>query len=167
MNRASSRLKIKPKKKLRVSESQNNRKIQTSSNIQRNQTQTIKPQKIFFSQYLEHLPTLLLAFMSGFGLWKLISTVRPQEIKHFILPNTYLPFLILFFLTIFFITSYFLLNTRRGFFISLFLTIISFLKLQQVILEIWLIASLALSFIIIEFIASFRLKKKNKNIVTT
>lgn len=92
-------------------------------------------QQTLAKQYFSHLPTLAMAGIFAYLTSLLMHQVHPSQVKHFILPNSYLPLLILVFITTFFLVSWMLLNTRRGFLAALALSLILFLRVQQVVLN--------------------------------
>lgn len=110
--------------------------------------------KSLVANYCHHLVTLFFAFIFSFITYSILTKVSPDSIKHFILPNSYLPFLISFFLASFFLLSFLLLHTRRGFLLAIFLLITLFLKLQQVEITYLILLSLFLPLAVIEVIAS-------------
>ena len=108
-------------------------RIKTSKKPQRK----IKTPQLHFStglskKYLKHLPLLLLSMPFYTGAYYIFINIHPDKIKHFLIPNTYLPLQLVLFGGNFFLFSYLLLNTRRGFGISLFIALTLFLKLQLI-----------------------------------
>jgi len=98
------------------------------------------PKIIPVKEYLQHLPILVI----GLGLYAVIlfvlNTVDPDLVQNVWIPNSYAPLLILVGAANFCFFSYVFLNTRRGFLSGLYLTVLLFLKLQQVLtpsLAIW------------------------------
>jgi hypothetical protein len=130
MRKAKSRLSTKPNKRKKRSNSFDLIKI--------------------LAKYLNYLPTLVLGGLFAIGLYYLVSTVPPDQIKHFIIPGSYLPFTLGLLLSTWFITSFLLLNSRRGLLISLFLTWLVFLKLQQVMMSPQLVLISLVPFVIVE-----------------
>jgi hypothetical protein len=114
MQKAKSRIKTqsKPRRKIKAPQ------IQLS----------LKPSK----KYLKHLPLLLLSVPFYAGAYYIFTYIHPDKIKHFLIPNTYLPLQFTLFSGNFFLFSYLLLNTRRGLGLSLFLSFTLFLKLQLI-----------------------------------
>lgn len=106
-------------------------------------------------QYIRHLPTLILGLIFSGGVYYILINISPDRIKHFILPNTYLPLLLTFFFAAMFIFSFIWLNTVRGFFTAIVLSIILFLMLQQVILTPVILAVLAAVFLLANLIYKF------------
>ena len=108
----------------------------------------------FKNNYFKHLPTLIISFVFlGICLY-ILTNISPQSIKHFILPNSYLPFLSALFLFFFFFFSFLLLNTRRGFFASLVAIILIFLRVQEIDLSLTLFAIIVVPVVLIEVIYS-------------
>ena len=87
--------------------------------------------KSLFLKYLKHLPTFIFALLFSGTTYLILTRIHPENIKHFLIPNSYLPLLISVFLSSFFLFSFILLNSRRGFLISLLMLIFLFLHLQQ------------------------------------
>lgn len=157
MPRAASRLKtnINQKKSAPTSRSPSRR-----SRSKRGQnTFWIKIKQLILS-YLQYLPTLILGLVFTGGVYLVLTYVDPDKIKHFILPNTYLPLLILFFLAALFIFSFVWLNSRRGLITALGLSLILFFKLQQFILTPTIIALIIAPLLMIELIFSLLSKLK-------
>ncbi|MEA2056148.1 MAG: hypothetical protein U9O78_00305 [Patescibacteria group bacterium] len=102
--------------------------------------------------YFNHLPCLFLAIVFNGLLYYLVTHVNPSQIKNFLLPNTYLPFLLILFFASWFSISFLMLNSRRGLVITLLLVWIVFLKLQKVIFTQQLIIFSLLPFIVLEII---------------
>lgn len=88
-------------------------------------------------QYLDLIPTLTVAMFSYFLLWLLMNYIHPTKIQNWIFPNSYLPFHILFGLANFFLFSFLFQRKIWGFFISIFIGWLLFLKLQQIELDFW------------------------------
>jgi hypothetical protein len=112
------------------------------------------------SSYLRYLPTLILSFPLYGCAYYIVTTFSPQQIRHIILPNTYLPLLLVIFLANGFLFSFFLLKTRRGFLFSALITLLLFLKLQSVIVTWQVVTVLLISFAIIELILTQLERKK-------
>jgi hypothetical protein len=104
--------------------------------------------------YLTHLLTLIIGLCFTFITYNIFKHISPVSIKHFILPNSYLPLLLPLFLSCFFCLSFVLLNTRRGFLTSLIILILTFLKLQAVIFTPLIILCTILPFLTLEIILS-------------
>ena len=110
-------------------------------------------------KYLKHLPLLLLSLPFYAGAYYIFIYIRPAQIQHFLIPNTYLPLQLAFFLGNFFLFSYLFLKTRRGFEFSLLLSFALFLKLQLVTNYLAVVAGLLIIVLILEILIS--LLKKN------
>lgn len=150
--RAASRLTRKPVSP-RENERNQKKSSQPSAVVQRKKTILQNSLVIKLGkQYLAHLPTLLIGLGFSFLSYKIFTLVHPDSIKHFLLPNSYLPLLLVIFFALFFLFSYLLLNSRRGFFISYFAVIILFLKLQQVELSAVIILLVAAPFLMLELL---------------
>jgi len=104
--------------------------------------------------YLTHWPTLIIGLCFTFITYNIFKHVYPLSIKHFVLPNSYLPLLLSLFLSCFFCLSFIFLNTRRGFLISLVILILIFFKLQAVIFTPLIILSAILPLLALEIILS-------------
>lgn len=109
----------------------------------------IKPQKkhtrkslTFAMRYLKHSPTLVLSLPFFFIVGFLLTKVKPDIIKNLVWTNSYFVFIVPFFLAFLFFFSFIFLKTRRGFVMSCLLTTIVFLKLQQVVISLPVIAVL-------------------------
>jgi len=137
MPRASSR--IKPAKQRQVA-----KKVKASSRLKKirskktnlNSSQKQLTHLNILKRYLSHTPTLILGLFFSYTLIQFLNRVHPSNVKHFLLPNSYLPLLLLVFFAGFFLLSFLLLNSRRGFIGSLWLTIMLFLHVQRVIISI-------------------------------
>lgn len=112
-----------------------------------------EPRRSIFSGlklYVTHLPTLFLALISSYLTYLLIINVSPNSIKHFIIPNTYLPLIILAFVSVFFLSSYIFLSTRRGLTAASIFIIFLFLRLQQVLIDWKIAAIIILPYVLLE-----------------
>ncbi len=129
------------------------RRNKSSKKISTKKLKNIEVESRLFSYlklYIIHLPTLFLALIISYLTYLLITNVSPESIKHFLVPNTYLPLLILAFTSIFFLSSYILLNTRKGLTIASIFIVFLFLSLQQVLID-WKIAVIIiLPFVLLE-----------------
>lgn len=105
--------------------------------------------------YLKHIPTLIIGLIFSYILFQFLNKVNPSNVKHFLLPNSYLPLLLLVFFTGFFLLSFLLLNSRRGLIGSLWLTIILFLQVQRVIISIQAIIILFFILVLLEILYLF------------
>jgi hypothetical protein len=88
--------------------------------------------KIPWKRYFFHLPTLILGLVSYAAAIFILTTVEPRSIQHLWLPNSYAPLLIAAGLGHLCVFGFLLLSTRRGILMSSVLTLILFLRLQQV-----------------------------------
>lgn len=84
------------------------------------------------NKYLRFLPILLLGLICYAITGAILFFVEPAKIQSIVVTNSYFPLVFISFLAHFFFFTYFFLNARRGLFISLILTFILFLRLQQV-----------------------------------
>ncbi|MFZ1721487.1 MAG: hypothetical protein WAU07_03205 [Microgenomates group bacterium] len=98
------------------------------------------PQQSRILRYMKHIPLLALS-VPGFAVcYWMIHTFFPEDIAHLLIPNAFLVFQIPFFISNVFLWSYVFLNTRQGIAMSVMVSILLFLRLQQVVLELfWLI----------------------------
>jgi len=159
MTRASSRIKKSKRKKIKrervifeskkQSESKKQRVVKTAKKNNLNSVSSS-----WLKGYLTHLPTLFFAFVSCYLTYLFVINISPETVRHFILPNTYLPLIILVFISSFFLSSYILLNSRRGLFTASYLSLLTFLAVQQVILDWRVIGILLIPFLVIETILS-------------
>lgn len=117
--------------------------------------------------YLTHLASLILALAFYFSTYYILTTFHPQQIKNFIVVNTYLPLQLSFFLANFLFFSFLLLKKRRGLLISLFLSIWLFLKLQTVIMDTIFILGILFFFVIMEISLNYFDKLSCKHQPTT
>ncbi len=97
------------------------------------------------SQYIHHIPLLLLSVIFFFWCVQVFTTKQPQDIANFLLYQAYLPLLIPFFLFVTFLTGYLTLNIRRGSIMGLFATLLLLFRLQQIeFTTLWLFLILVL-----------------------
>ena len=152
MSRASSRIKKSRRAQTRRVKTappsqQKTKKVSSQKKNASHQTSWLKG-------YITHLPTFLLCLVSGYLTYLFISNVSPESVRHFLLPNTYLPLIVLVFITIFFLFSFLLLNSRRGMFAANYISLLLFLALNQVIIDWRLVILLLVPFVTIEIILS-------------
>lgn len=153
MNKASSRIKNKPKTFV-------TKPIKASSRIKKKSTKIVdgnrnRHNSIIFKalkHYFKHLPTLFLSLFFGTLTFYFLKNISPESVRHFIIPNTYLPFLLLIFLTTLFLFSFVFLNTKIGLLLSAMLTTFLFMRVQLVVLDLWLLLPLVV-IILFAFIA--------------
>jgi hypothetical protein len=111
-----------------------------------------KKEKFFLAKHFNHLPALFMAFFFYVILGIVVVNIDPSLVKDLILPSTYLPVLILVFVANFFLLSFLLLNSKRGLFYSSLITLITFLKFQNVIFELSILLILVLIAIFFELL---------------
>lgn len=99
------------------------------------------------SPRIEKLPILILSLPFWFAIFKILTNVSPDQIKNFLITNSYLPLTLSVFLALFFTFSFITLNSKIGFLISLFFTILLYLKLINVIFDIYLIIFIFILFL--------------------
>ncbi len=99
-----------------------------------------------FSTYIKRLPILFLSLPPLYFVTKILYSVHPNTIKHVLIPNTYTPLLVSFFFFSLFFWGFVLLKFYRGLIISMCVSTVLFLKLQQVILSIELISGIIIFF---------------------
>ena len=109
-------------------------------------------------KYLKHLPLLFLSLPFYAGAYYIFNYVHPSQIRHFLIPNTYLPLQLVFFLGNFFLFSYLFLKARRGLELGLLLGFILFLKLQTITNYLSVAAGLLMVVLVTETLISW-LKK--------
>lgn len=117
------------------------------------------------SRYITYWPLLVITLAHIFLLQNVVHSVDPENWKHLILPNTYLPMLLLITSTVFFGSSYIFLNTARGLRVALIIFFIFFLKFQNVRIDFALIVILGALFVLLELL-SFLLQKKRSRKTT-
>ncbi len=87
-------------------------------------------------RYIRHFPLLVFS-LPGYGIcYWILNSVYPEDIAHWLIPNSYLAIQAPFFLSNVFLWSYVFLNTRQGIVMSVLSSLLLFLRLQQVIFEI-------------------------------
>jgi len=101
-------------------------------------------------KYLQHLPTLILGIFFYIILFFIFNNFDPDLLKNIILPNSYLAVLLIFFIANFFLFSFIFLNSIRGFIYSLFILLIIFFKIQNVVFDGILLSILILSILLFE-----------------
>lgn len=123
-----------------VTERARSRRKETDLSMKRESTRSALPQLsgnlfafIPVKEYLLHLPILVIGLGLYLAVTTVLNTVPPAALRNMWVQNSYAPFLLLTGAAHFCFFSYLLLSTRRGFLASLFLTIITFLKLQHVL----------------------------------
>lgn len=83
------------------------------------------------SRYITYWPLLVITLAHIFLLQNVVHSVDPENWKHLILPNTYLPMLLLITSTVFFGSSYIFLNTARGLRVALIIFFIFFFEVSE------------------------------------
>lgn len=96
----------------------------------------------------------IISLMCGLLLLYIVYTFYPNDIKNLGITNSYLAILVPFFFCLYYLLKAFSLATMRSFFVSLFITVLLFFKLQAVIFEISLILPLFFIFVIIDMLYS-------------
>ena len=71
------------------------------------------------------------------SLWGVMQYVYPETFQNWIFPNSYLPFHLLFGISNFFLFSFLTHRKFWGFFLTVFIGWIVFLKLQNITLDTW------------------------------
>lgn len=129
--------------------------ISEKNDIKRSRVTT--PPRIYipFRKYFNHLPALIFAIPFYWITYYILTSIFPAQIKNFLLINTYLPLQIPLFIANFFFFSFLTLKTRRGFLISLFISFILFLKLQNVVLDWRVILIIMGGFVGVEIMGKF------------
>ncbi|OIO44354.1 MAG: hypothetical protein COZ34_02860 [Candidatus Pacebacteria bacterium CG_4_10_14_3_um_filter_34_15] len=118
-----------------------------------------KPKK-----YLKYIPLLIFSLPFYILIYYILRNVYPQDIANIPVFNSYLGLLVPFFIANAFSISYIFLNSKKGFDISLFLTLMLFLKLQHFIFEYWWFIPIVIVFVIYEkFSNSIEQKKRSRN----
>lgn len=80
----------------------------------------------------KHFPTLVIGIFFTFLLIVLVTIFSPDQLKNFVLPNSFLPFFACFLLASFFLLSWLLLDSVIGMWWAIWLTSFVFLRVQQV-----------------------------------
>jgi len=86
-----------------------------------------------FSSHVHHLPTLFLALLFYGICIYIFRRVEPAAIQNVLLANSYIPLLFLSGIGHFFFFSFLFLQSRRGLLAALTLTVLLFLRVQQVL----------------------------------
>ncbi len=84
-------------------------------------------------KYIKHLPLLLLAGLCYAITASIFTFIDPEKIRNVILTNAYFPLLGITAIGHFFLFTFFFLHIRRGILMSIFLTLLLFCQLQQVL----------------------------------
>jgi hypothetical protein len=105
----------------------------------------LKKQKSIKIKSDRSLTDLFLGLFSFTSLILLMFYRSPSDIIHFILPNSYLPFLLPIFFTIFFLLKFIFLRQRLAFCISFSILILLFFYLQNLSFNYYLIIVLVLA----------------------
>jgi hypothetical protein len=88
---------------------------------------------------------LFLAILSLILIFLLMLYTSPTDLAHFIIPNSYLPFLLLFFFLNFFLIKFIFVSQRLAFCIAFNLFILLFFYLQNLIFNFYLIIILIIA----------------------
>lgn len=99
---------------------------------EKKERKVISHNSYLITRYVLHLPTLILSIPFYLAVGYIIITIHPSQIRHLLIPNTYLPLQVALFLGNFFFFTFIFLKTRRGFLLSLFASIWLFLQLEFV-----------------------------------
>jgi hypothetical protein len=113
-----------------------------------------------WKRYLNYLPTLVISLPFYVGVYYLVTHFYPSQLRHWLIPNTYLPLQLLLFGGNFFFFSFIFLKARRGFLFSLWFAWSLFLKLQP--LENYLVVS-AVSLLVVVTIEAISTFWQNKD----
>lgn len=117
------------------------------------------------AKYKSKISTLLIGIFFLFLLVVFLNTVQPNQVQNFLFQNSFLPFLLLIGISLFFITSFLLLNSRRGLFISVGVTLGLWVKLtnpENILLIICSATALVIWFSSFEIIL-LKIKRKQTN----
>lgn len=87
--------------------------------------------KKVFKKYIRYLPLLLLSVGCWWGVWQLVTTFTPDQVRDVWFANSFLPLLTLWWLGCWAGASYLLLNTRRGVVVATVVTTWWWLRLNQ------------------------------------
>jgi len=116
----------------------------------------------WLEQRRRYLPTLVLAALCWLMVAYILTTVPPERIAHFPLPNSYSPLLIPLLLGLFLLSSVMFLNRRRAYLVTIWVGILLFLKLQLITITPIIVASLTGVILSFEVIRS--LVKKTRSV---
>ncbi|MEN8253290.1 MAG: hypothetical protein ABFQ62_02870 [Patescibacteria group bacterium] len=117
-----------------MSKAKSRLKLRQSHNLRGMSRELDKKQKSsLIIRYFRHLPALLISLPFYAIVYYIFSKIKPEAIRHFLVPNAYLPLQVPLFIANFFFFSFVFLKSRRGFFISLIISLTLFLKLQGVL----------------------------------
>jgi len=106
----------------------------------------------WLGSYLKHLPTLIMGVIFAYLLYLFLNYTHPSQVKHFLVPNSFLPLLVQVFLSSFFLMSFLFLSSRRGLLVSLWITAMLFLKVQNVIITVEVILIISGTLLMLEII---------------
>ncbi len=83
--------------------------------------------------HLSRIGLLIISVCLYGVIFYLMQRIEPEKIKDVVVPNTYLPLLIATAVAHYFFFSFLFLKSRRGILVSLYLTLLLFLQLQEVL----------------------------------
>ncbi len=104
----------------------------------------VKEQNKRLQAYGRYIICLVIAMMSYYGLFFLMSQVYPSQIQHFLWTNSYLPFFTLLFVGNFFLLTFLFLDKKIGFYLAIWLNLVIYLKISQVRLDFYSLGLLLL-----------------------
>lgn len=91
------------------------------------------PRTGLLKRYWLHLSALLMCLPFYGAVYYHLHFIHPEKIRHFLIPNSYLPLQAYLFIGNFFFFSFILLHSRRGLVMSCLLMTLLFFKLQTVL----------------------------------
>ncbi len=109
-------------------------------------------------KYIQYAPLLVAGIVLSLLQVSLLTRISPTTIQNVLFPNSYLPFLAVLFLIFFFFASYILLNTRRGVTIAYLLTVLFFLRLQDISLDVTVLIFCIMVLVLSELAAKFHFR---------
>jgi len=103
----------------------------------------------FFEKRTKYISFIILSILPVTVIYYIITSVHPNQIRHLIIPNTYLPILIAFFIAASLFFKFLFLKTQHAIIASIIATLLLFLKLQKFILPWWILLPVFLLVVVI------------------
>ncbi len=113
-----------------------------------------------WKRYLNYLPTLVISLPFYGGIYFLLINFYPNQLRNWLLPNTYLPLQLLLFIGNFFFFSFIFLKASYGLLLSLWFGWSLFLKLQPIENYLMVSGFSLLVVAVLEIISRFLTKKR-------
>lgn len=121
-----------------------------------------KEKQFSSAKRIEKLPILIVSAPFWMIIVKILTDLRPEQIKNFLIPNSYLPLTSSVFFAFFFTISYITLNNKISLLVGLLISLVLYLKLINVIFDWYLLLSLIVVFIIIYILLILLFHKKKR-----